>query len=150
MGYIEELRSLVGHRPLILVGACALITDERGWILLQKRRAPEGTWGIPGGLMELGESAEETARREIREEVGLELGRLYLFGVYSGVQSFTAAPNGDQFYPVTVAYTAANYNGKMIVDPKESEAFSFCNPEHLPERILKNHRNILNDFMIKK
>ncbi len=36
MGYVEELRKLVGHRPLILVGAVVIIEDQQGKILLQK------------------------------------------------------------------------------------------------------------------
>ena len=55
MGYIEELRALVGSRPLILPGASVLVVDARGHILLQ-RRADSGLWGIPGGMMEPGES----------------------------------------------------------------------------------------------
>ncbi len=54
MGYIEDIRKLVGHRPLILVGAVVVMVDEHGRILLQQRKFPKGSWGLPGGLMELG------------------------------------------------------------------------------------------------
>lgn len=52
MGYIEELRSLVGHRPLIFVGSVVIVQDSNDRILLQQRKHPFGEWGIPGGLME--------------------------------------------------------------------------------------------------
>ena len=55
VGYVEELRKIVGHRPLILVGAVVLIINENGYVLLQ-RTEPYGKWGLPGGLMELSES----------------------------------------------------------------------------------------------
>ncbi len=70
MNYIQEIRSLVGHRPLILVGAIVLIFDEQNRILLQHRNDDQ-TWDFPGGFVELGETIEETARREILEETGL-------------------------------------------------------------------------------
>src|SRR5699024_2262717 len=78
MGYIEDLRKIVGHRPLILVGSVVIIIDEQGKLLLQQRTFPNGVWGIPGGLMELGESTEDVARREIFEETGLHIGQLHL------------------------------------------------------------------------
>jgi len=56
MGYIEELRALVGNQPLILVRPSAAIVNQEGQILLVQHN--DHTWGIPGGLMELGESTE--------------------------------------------------------------------------------------------
>ena len=64
MPSIQELRAVVGSRPLILVAAGALICNAAGDLLLQCR-ADDKLWGIPGGSMEVGESAEETARREV-------------------------------------------------------------------------------------
>lgn len=83
MSYVAELRRLVGTRPLILVGAEVLVFDRGNRLLLQ-RRSDSGDWAIPGGMMEPGETLEETARRETREETGLELGQLEFMGVYSG------------------------------------------------------------------
>ena len=58
MGYVEELRKLVGHRRLILCGSSVVIRNDRGELLLQQRVHPAGRWAVPGGLMELGESTE--------------------------------------------------------------------------------------------
>lgn len=146
MGYIEEIRSLVGHRPLILVGAIVIATDPQGRILLQQRRHPAGAWGIPGGLMELGESTEEAARREVQEECGLTLGALHLFNVYSGVKHFVMAPNGDAFYAVTVAYCTDEISGVLKIDPKESLDFRFFDLDELPEAIVPRHVMILDEY----
>lgn len=52
MGYVEDLRKIVGHRPLILVGVVTIIINEQKKILLQKRKATSyGMLGLPGGLM---------------------------------------------------------------------------------------------------
>ena len=66
--------------PRFAVTAGAVITDARGRVLLLKHRfRPGAGWGMPGGFMEKGEQPEEAVRRELREEVGLELEKLRLF-----------------------------------------------------------------------
>jgi ADP-ribose pyrophosphatase YjhB (NUDIX family) len=72
MGYIEDLRKKIGHSPIIMVGAAALIFNEQNELLLL-HRTDNGCWGIPGGALEPGESLEDTARRETREESGLNI-----------------------------------------------------------------------------
>ncbi|MCL1631886.1 NUDIX domain-containing protein [Sporolactobacillus sp. CPB3-1] len=146
MGYIQELRSKIGHDPVILVGAVALIHDETGAVLLQKRTYPRGSWGIPGGLMELGESAEETVVREFQEEAGILIGNLQLFQVYSGAQVPSIAKNGDLYYPVTIAYEAELLSAEWQIDPEESAGFEFRTKEKVPKRLLRNHGKILMDY----
>ncbi|HLA24624.1 MAG TPA: NUDIX domain-containing protein [bacterium] len=67
MGYVGDLRLLVGTRPLILVGAAVIVRDKRGAILLQ-RRVDNNKWSLPGGALEPGETLAEAARREVLEE----------------------------------------------------------------------------------
>jgi hypothetical protein len=86
MNYVKELRELVGTRPLILPGAVVIILNKQNEVLLQHRS--DSGWGLPGGLMELGESLEETARREVKEETGLTVGELELMGIFSGNNYF--------------------------------------------------------------
>jgi ADP-ribose pyrophosphatase YjhB (NUDIX family) len=57
-----------------------VITDNRGRVLLLKHRFRPGTgWGMPGGFMDEGEQPDETLRRELLEEVGLEVDEVKLF-----------------------------------------------------------------------
>ncbi|MFD0828121.1 NUDIX hydrolase [Neobacillus sp. M.A.Huq-85] len=132
MGYIEDLRKVIGTRPLILVGAVVGVINEQGEILLQKR--PERIWALPGGLLELGESAEEAGRREVFEETGVEIGQLELVDVFSGKQYFRKLENGDEFYPVTIVYTSNNIKSSNIkVDGVESLAAGFFPIRELPD-----------------
>lgn len=147
MGYIEDLRKLVGHRRLILCGGSVVIRNERGELLLQKRVHPEGRWAFPGGLMELGESTEDTARREVREETGLELGELRLIGVYSGPDHLCSAPNGDEWYVVNAAYAADSFSGEPRVNDAESLALGWFRPEDMPETLVRSHKEILRDYL---
>ena len=147
MGYIEDIRKLVGHRRLILCGSSVVIRNEKGELLLQQRRYPAGRWAFPGGLMELGESTEETARREVREETALELGRLRLIGVYSGADALCSAPNGDEWYVVNVAYACDEPRGLARVNDGESVSLGWFRPEEIPGTLVRSHREILADYL---
>ncbi|WP_346729161.1 NUDIX domain-containing protein [Lederbergia citrea] len=82
MEYFKQLRSFVGHSPLILPGSLVIVLNEKRQILLQN--ITDGTWGLPGGLMEIEESLEDAARREVFEETGLKIDTLELVNVFSG------------------------------------------------------------------
>jgi len=133
MDHISELRKLVGHRPLLMVGAAALIVDSENHLLLMKR-SDSGCWGPPGGAVELGEVVETAARREVREEIGLELGELSLFGVFSGPELFYVYPNGDEVYNVTIAYLTREAHGEVRLNDEHTE-WGYFAVSDLPEEI---------------
>ena len=141
MGYVEELRSLIGHRPVILNGSVVLLVDGRGRILLQHR--DDGRWGLPGGLMELGESFEETARREVREETGLIPGPMRFLGVWSGRDYLCRTANGDEFYSVTAAFLTREWSGTLAEAAGESVGFDWAEPGALPKDTVGSHRRII-------
>ena len=149
MNYVEQIRALVGSQPLILVGSVAIISDVNGAILLQHRKFPYGKWGLPGGLMELGESTEDTARREVLEETGLVIGKLNLVGVYSGPDYFITAANGDEVYSVTVAYSTQDVTGELQVDTQESLGFEYVDSLDLYDNMVQSHRTIVEQFLEK-
>ncbi|GGF25352.1 DNA mismatch repair protein MutT [Halobacillus andaensis] len=149
MGYVEDLRRLVGHRPLILVGAIVVIFNEQKQMLLQQRTFPEGVWGLPGGLMELGESTEDAAKREVFEETNLQVKNLELIDVYSGEEFFTVAKNGDEFYSVTAAYYTGDYEGHVIANEEESYQCQFFSEDQLPENMIGSHRKMIQDVLKK-
>lgn len=147
MGYIEDIRKIVGTRPLILVGAVVIMCDANGRILLQQRKYPKDSWGLPGGLMELGESTEEVACREVYEETNLIVEDLKLINVYSGPDQYAVAANGDEFYTVTIAYYSYAFHGKLIVDQSEVNECRYVDPAQLPDKIVGSHRKIIMDFL---
>ncbi|EOO26181.1 hypothetical protein IIU_06023 [Bacillus cereus VD133] len=146
MSYVQELRKVVGHRPLILPGAVVLLIDENNRILLQKRKEPEGLWGIPGGLMELGESLENTVKRELFEETNLRVDNLSLVGVFSGDSFFRKLPNGDQFYSVTIVYKSKHFKGNLKISDDESIELRFFKYNNIPSNLIASHKKILNSL----
>ena len=147
MGYIEDLRSIIGNKRIILNGSIAFIINKSGQILMQQRKYPYGKWGLPGGLMELGESTKETVIREVYEETGLSLGELSLFGVYSGKNYLCIAQNGDEFYVVTTVYTTSDYSGELSINDDESLKFEWVFTHELPENIAGTHKEIIDDYI---
>ena len=127
MPYVQDLRAVVGQRPLILVAAGVLICNDSGDLLVQ-RRTDDQLWGIPGGSMELGESTEETARREVSEETGLVVGALQLFAVFSGADMYHVYPNGDHVAIVSVVYRTTMVPGDVPVRGTESLELHYFTP----------------------
>ncbi len=128
-----------------MVGAAVAVFDPGGKLLLL-RRTDNGRWGLPGGAMEPGESLEDTARRETREETGLELGRLSLFGVYSGPELHYQYPNGEQVYNVTAVYTGECPEGPLIPSPAEHTEYAYHDLQALPADISPPIRPILREL----
>ena len=78
------MKRLYPKKPLIGVGAVIVCN---GRILLEKRKGEpgKGKWSIPGGLVELGERAEQTVIREVREETNLEVENPELIDVVDSI-----------------------------------------------------------------
>lgn len=92
-------------RPLVGIG---IIVLRPGAVLLVRRgHAPAaGEWSLPGGAQELGETAEEAARRELMEETGLSVGPLTLVGHFDSIHR---APDGRIRFHYTILDFAAPY-----------------------------------------
>ena len=130
MGYILELRELVGKRPLFSVGATVVAFDEQNRVLMQLR-SDTGTWDFPGGSSELGDSLEDTARRELLEETGLVADRLEFITVLSGAMYRETYPNGDEIYIVSAVFIARDLTGNLQTDEESLELRWFA-PSSLP------------------
>lgn len=130
MAYIEWLRERVGKRKIFLVFGTVVLRDENGRILLQ-RRTDFTFWGLPGGVMELGEDVETCARRELLEETGLTAGPLRLVGIYTDPKYDVTYPNGDQVQQFTVCLTGQIAGGAMQPDGHETSAQAFFAPQDI-------------------
>lgn len=145
-GYIMEMRKLVGHRPLMMVGASTIVENEQGQILLQLR-SDNHCWGYPGGSVELDEVVEEAAKRELLEETGLVANKLELFGVFSGKETHYVYPNGDEVSTVDIVYNCKDYSGTLKCQEEEVDDLRFFNLDEIPENISPPTVHILRKWV---
>ena len=146
--YIMDLRKDIGHKPLIMVGASVIVEDAQGNILLQQR-SDNHCWGYAGGAMELGETLESVAKRELAEETGLIAEELELFGVFSGEEFHHVYPNQDEVYIVDVVYLCKNYTGQLKAQEGEVERLAFFSADGLPEKISPPVKPVLQKWLSK-
>jgi 8-oxo-dGTP pyrophosphatase MutT (NUDIX family) len=133
MDYILQLRQFIGHRPILMVGAAILVVNAQNRLLLMKR-SDSGCWGPPGGAVEPGEHVEAAAKRETREETGLEIGEMSLFGAFSGPELYYKYPNGDEVYNVTIVYLSRDWHGEPEINHEHTE-FRWFTLDEIPDNI---------------
>ncbi|MCM3456672.1 NUDIX hydrolase [Heyndrickxia oleronia] len=149
MGFIMELRKVVGSRPLILTGANVILLNKQNELLLQLRK-DNHCWGLPGGSMEQGESLIEVATRELYEETGLKAKKLTLFQIFSGEELYYQYPHGDEVYNVVATYICSDYEGELQADKEEVEELRFYSLKELPEKISPPDWPVVKEFLKKK
>jgi 8-oxo-dGTP diphosphatase len=113
-------------------------SSGRGGIVLVRRGQPpfEGWWALPAGFIEEGESVEQAAVRECKEETGLDIELLELFGVYS-------FPEGPIRSGIIIFYRARPVGGTLRADDDAQDVGVFP-PDGLPEQLaFRTHREVL-------
>ena len=148
-GYINVMRKHVGHAPVMSCACGVIIENSDGEILLQKRQ-DNGRWAIIGGSMEMGESFEETVRRETKEESGLSLGKLEVFKLLSGRDRIIEYPNGDITFGPGIVFITKEFEGEIASDPEEVMEHRFFKYTELPENLNKFDSDIILEWAAGK
>lgn len=145
MNYIKFLRQYVGHDPILTAGVGLFVFNENKQVLMQFR-TDYNQWGFPGGAMELGESFEETAKRELKEETNLEACELKMVKVLSGKDTYREYPNGDKLYDITAIFVVKSYKGDLKINDNESKRLEWFDINKLPDNITNHTRNYLEKY----
>lgn len=132
MGYISNLRTRIGHEPIISVGSTVLVFNNKNELLLNLR-SDSNDWGIPGGGKEINETLEECAIRELKEETNLDTSDLELVTVLSGKDYYYKYPNDDEVDCVITLYQVKNYTGDLNINDGESKRLEFFSLDNLPK-----------------
>ncbi|MDE5908339.1 MAG: NUDIX domain-containing protein [Lachnospiraceae bacterium] len=143
--YIAEMRKVVGHAPLMITGCGVIIENEKGEILLQKRR-DNGAWALLGGSMEIGEKFIEAVKREVFEEAEIEIEELTLFGIYSGEDRIITYPNGDICCGTGIIFKTTAYSGEIQNNTEEALEHRFFDKTNLPDNINKYDKRVITDW----
>lgn len=126
-------------RPSVTVDIVVVTKERRPRVLLIQRKRPpfEGTWALPGGFIDMDETLEASARRELEEETGLKVGKLAEIGVFGD-------PGRDpRGRTISVVYlTRVNVNQ---VKPRAADDAAAADwfPLERPPRLAFDHREIL-------
>jgi len=113
----------------------AIVVDGR-ILLLQRSRDPErGCWGIPGGKVELFETVEQAARREIREELGIGLGPLRLIAVTDQIDR-----DGGTHWIAPVLLATSIEGEPRNVEPAKHAAIAWFALDDLPHPLTASTR----------
>ena len=150
MNYIQNIRKKVGKDKIILNFTCGILSQS-GKILLQKR-ADKGTWGLPGGALELGESALEALVREFYEETGVEVRVEKLLNIYTKYSD--SYPNGDEAQVLTILYLVSSETSISInfFTSDETLELGFFDHSDIQNIAIVNqqHQDMINDFFENK
>lgn len=141
--YIKWLRNKVGHEKVILVFAGGCVFDESNRVLVQKR-GDSNKWGFPGGAIEIGETPEEAAIRELKEETGLDVAIDSLIGIYT--DSDMKYPNGDEAHSICIVYKLKVLSGELTCDNEETIELKYFDVDKLPEMFCKQHEETKADI----
>ena len=120
------------------VPGVGVLVERDGSIVLVKRGQPPfvGSWALPAGYIEADESVEQAAVRECKEETGLDVELVELFGVYS-------FPEGPVQSGIIIFYRARPVGGELQAGDDAQDVRAFA-PDSLPEHVaFRTHREVL-------
>lgn len=117
----------------LVPGGSALVVDEHGRVLLQ-RRTDSGNWALPGGTMDIGETLDQCVVREVKEETGLDIEITGLLGIYTDPQHVIAYADGEVRQEFNITYYGRVIGGELAVSHESTDVRFIDSAEldHIP------------------
>lgn len=131
--FYRRVRERVGSDLLLIPAVAAIIRDEDGRILVQQKH--DGTWSLPAGAMEPGESPASAVVRETHEETGLRVQPERVAGVVGGASCRVKYPNGHEVEYVVMVFDCAVTGGGLIDTNDETSRLAFVTKDEVLPRL---------------
>lgn len=128
------------NSDVVRVGVCVIIRDNKGRVLLGRRKSQlgRGTWGPPGGKMEIGEDIQECAERETKEETGMKIGHMRFLCVTNDIFNRST-------HFVTIFVDAITLSGSpLVMEPEKLEEWRYFDEANLPQPLFLPYRNFVD------
>jgi len=112
------------------VGLGVIIVNSEGKILIGKRKNSHAPYySIPGGHLELGETFEAGAIREIKEETNLDIKNPQVIAITNNLETYRQ----DGLHYISIALLVKNFSGELkIMEPHKCEEWQWVDPKNLP------------------
>jgi len=136
--FCEHCNDAIYENPI--PATCTVVVDDKERVLLVKRNVPpkEGFWCLPGGFIELGETLNQAALRELEEETGLN-------GKIEMLLGATANPSTQYDTVLMVGYLVKDFTGDLKAGDDASDVAYFYQSE-LPEVAFESHREFIRVY----
>ena len=133
--YLRALRAKIGSELVLLPGVAAIVRDEQGRILLQ-RRSDDLQWCLPAGAIEPGEEPARALVREVWEETGLLVVPERILGVVGGAPFRHTYPNYDQVEATTIVFQCRSVGGSPAPRDDESLEVRYFAAAEMPPLVM--------------
>ena len=136
-----------GHKNPIPTVDIIIQMDSRILLVKRKNEPFRGYLAIPGGFVNEGETVEDAAKREVKEETSLDIELIDILGVYSDPKR---DPRGHNMSTVFIGKIPTTRNGKVKAAAAADDALElyWMNLEDIPyEKFAFDHKNILEDYI---
>lgn len=139
--YMQELRSKVGDQLLMLPSVAAVILNDKNELLLQEK--VDGSWSLPAGMIEPGETPTQALVREVAEETGLAVEPVKILALMGGKAFRFTYPNGHQVEYMGPLFLCRVTGKSELPRDNETVSLQYFSQDSLPELAVPHPKAVL-------
>ena len=130
------------------VGIGVMIQNEKGEVLLGLRQGSHGAgeWSFPGGHQKFGEEMEKTAKREVKEETGLDVNEFELISIADEMRYIKS--DGKHYLNIGIK-GSYNCGEPKVMEPEKCKEWKWVSLDNLPENLFEGTELVINNFKRK-